>query len=149
MPDLADATCEEVAALHRRMREAVAGLDQRSLDWVPTDGANSIAVLVTHTVGSELDWLHVACGRAIDRDRDAEFKTHDRGAEDLAALVEGAERRAGELVRSAVAGGLEAARRSRAGREVTAAYCLQHAVAHTAEHVGQIELTRQLATAPR
>lgn len=147
MPDLADAILEELTALHRRLREAVAGLDRQALDWVPTHGANSIAVLVTHTVGSELDWLHIACGRSSERDRDAEFRAKGRGSDELAALVERAERAAGELVRSAVGGGLETVRRSRNGREATAAYCLQHALAHTAEHVGQIELTRQLATA--
>lgn len=147
MPDGADTLLDELAALNRRLREAAAGLDQAALDWVPADGANSIAVLVTHTVGSELDWLHVACGRSIERDRDAEFRAKGRGSDELAALVERAERTAGELVRSAVGGGLETVRRSRAGREATAAYCLQHALAHTAEHVGQIELTRQLATA--
>lgn len=147
MPDLADAIIEELAALHRRLREAAAGLDRQALDWVPVDGANSIAVLVTHTVGSELDWLHIACGRSSERDRDAEFRAKGRGSDELAALVERAERAAGELVRSAVGGGLETARRSRGGREATAAYCLQHALAHTAEHVGQIELTRQLAIA--
>lgn len=149
MPDPSDAILEELAALHRRLREAVFALDQAALDWAPTDGANSIAVLVTHTVGSELDWLHIAGGRSIERDRDAEFRAKGRGAGDLAALVERAEHTIPELVRSAVAGGLETVRRSRASREVTAAYCLQHALAHTAEHVGQIELTRQLATARR
>ena len=105
---------------------------------------NSITVLVTHTCQSELDWLHIAAGRAMQRDRDAEFKTTGRSTADLRATIERTASLVPDLVRAAITAGLGAMRRGRSGPERTVAFCLEHAVKHTAEHVGQVELTRQL-----
>lgn len=131
---------------HGRLRRVVEGLGADALDQVLAPETNSIAVLVTHTCGSELDWLHIAAGRSMERERAAEFRTRKRNAADLAATVDRASSILPELVRAAVAGGLDTTRRTRRGREVSAAWCLMHALEHTAEHVGQVELTRQLVT---
>ncbi|MGH2499397.1 MAG: hypothetical protein ACRDF0_04820, partial [Candidatus Limnocylindria bacterium] len=58
--DLGPAFLDHYRELHRRLREALAGLERAALDRAPADGTNSIAVLVTHALGSELDWLHTA-----------------------------------------------------------------------------------------
>ncbi len=139
------ALLESYAALHRRLRETVTGLDQRALGWTPALGANPIAVIVTHALGSQVDWLQRAAGREHGRDRDAEFRAGGRSAVELLADVERAEALVPELVRAAVAAGLDTVRRTRDGREVSVLYCLVHAIEHTAEHVGHVELTRQLA----
>src|SRR5690242_4550288 len=58
------ADCDE---LHRRLGIAVAGLSAGELDRIPTPGANSIAVIVTHLLASELDWLGTAAGQSVTR----------------------------------------------------------------------------------
>ena len=105
---------------------------------------NSLAVLIAHVTGSELGWLHIAAGRSFERHREAEFRTRGRTASDLEAMIDGADRAIPDLVRAATSGGLATMRKAREGRDVPAAYALLHALEHLAEHVGQIELTRQL-----
>lgn len=131
--------------LHRRLGEAVANLTPEELDRVPIAGANSIAVLVTHLLASELDWLGTAAGRSVTRNRDAEFEVRNREAAALASQVEACGRQVPELIDWAFDAGLETVRQhARTGRPVSVAYCLLHSIAHTAEHVGHVELTRQL-----
>lgn len=156
-PDQVSAPVEELvwelSGLHRRLRETIKALPAELLDRAPADGANSIAVLVTHALGSEMGWLHLAAGRAHERDRPSEFAVRARSPGDLVRAVDEADRAAPELVQAAFAAGLETLRERPGARAVTVSYCLTHAAAHTAEHVGHAELTRQLiapaSSAPR
>ena len=49
--------CQQYSAsfysLHDRFISAVNGLSPASLDWTPVPGTNSLAVLISHTMGSE------------------------------------------------------------------------------------------------
>lgn len=146
---LAEAFIRGFASHNERLRKALAGLDGATLDRALGPETNSIAVLVAHATGSELGWLHLAAGRPFDRDRDSEFRTGGQSAGDLAVRIERTSSAIPGLVEAAVAGGIGAARRTRDGREVTAGYALVHALEHLAEHVGQVELTRQLVTRER
>jgi uncharacterized damage-inducible protein DinB len=132
-----------------RLRKAIEGLAAGDLDRVVAPQTNSVAVLVAHATGSELGWLHVAAGRSFQRDRDSEFRTRGVSAAELDARIERASRAMPELVAAAIEGGLGTKRATRSGDEVTAGYALVHALEHLAEHVGQIELTRQLITMPK
>lgn len=144
MSAAADELIWELTGLHRRLRETIEAVPAKLLDRVPAEGANSIAVLVTHALGSEMGWLHLAAGRAHERDRPSEFTVQGRSAEDLTRLVDDADHVAPELVKAAFESGLEILRERPQARPVTVSYCLTHAAAHTAEHVGHAELTRQL-----
>jgi uncharacterized damage-inducible protein DinB len=139
---VADEILWELSGLHRRLREVASATP--ALDRKPTEEANSIAVLVTHAIGAELAWLHLAAGRSHTRDRATEFAVSAATAQELIRAVDEAERIAPDLVRAAFSDGLETQRDRPDARPVSAGYCLTHAVAHTAEHVGQAELTRQL-----
>jgi uncharacterized damage-inducible protein DinB len=141
---LAEVFIRQFAVENDRLRKAIDGLDAAALDRDLGPETNSVAVLVAHATGSELGWLHVAAGRVVARDRDAEFRTRGKSAADLTGLVERASRVVPELVAAALAAGLGTARTTGDGREVSAGYALVHALEHLAEHVGQIELTRQL-----
>jgi hypothetical protein len=118
-----------------------------ALDRKPVDDANSIAVLITHALGAEMAWLHLAAGRTHQRDRASEFVVAGVTARDLIRAVDEADRIAPELVRAAFSTGLETQRDRPGARPVSVGYCLTHAIAHAAEHVGQAELTRQLLLA--
>ncbi|MBI2983216.1 MAG: DUF664 domain-containing protein [Chloroflexi bacterium] len=115
MTAAADELVWELTGLHKRVRQTIEGLDPDALDRRPTDGANSIAVLVTHMLGSELGPTMVT-------------SLAGRGS-------------------FAFEAGVETLRDRPGARPVTVSFCLTHAVAHSAEHVGQAELTRQVLTA--
>jgi len=138
----ADDVLEELAGLHDRLTKAAAGLTPDQLDRVPAEGANSIAVLITHTLGSEADWLSRAAGRKIVRDRPSEFVTRQKTADDLVSAIERASKAAPELVGTAIAAGADTVRPGESPRTVS--YCLAHVLAHTAEHVGHAEVARQV-----
>lgn len=142
----ADELAWELRGLHERLRKTIDGLDPDTLDRAPAQDANSIAVLVTHAIGSELGWLHLAAGRAHERDRSSEFAVRGRRADDLARVVDGADALANELIAAAFAAGLDTPRERPNARPVTVLFCVTHAIAHTAEHVGHAELTRQVVT---
>lgn len=133
---------EQLSALHRRLRAVVEGTDEAVLNSPPREGENSIAVLVTHALGSEMGWLHRAAGIPFKRDRDGEFRARS-SRETLRGLLDKAAARMPELVQAAVDARLVTPRELDSGR-VTVGYCLAHALSHTAEHVGHAELTRNL-----
>jgi hypothetical protein len=129
--------------VHDQLREQVRGLDHGTINWKPLPLANSIAVLVVHTLGSEREVVHSLRSRATDRDRGSEFKAEAEAAE-LLAMLDQADRDLDELV-----GGLSAAdltemrprgdRPPKPGLEM-----LLSNYGHAREHLAQIELTKQL-----
>lgn len=141
---IADEVVREFSELHKRLRAVIDGLSAEELDRVPAGGANSIAVLVTHTCGSEGAWLHRATGREIPRERAKEFEVRNAAAKDLLAAVDRADLAVSGLVQSAVSAGLDTVRENPGGKPLTAMFCLLHAAAHTAEHVGHAEVARQV-----
>jgi len=138
----ADEIVRELSELHGRLRDVIAL--SADLDRKPADDANSIAVLVTHALGAEMGWLHLAAGRPRARDRASEFTVSRTTAADLTRAVDEAERLVPDLVRAAFDAGLDARRERPGAQAISVGYCVAHAVAHTAEHVGQAELTRQV-----
>jgi hypothetical protein len=99
---------------------------------------------VTHAIGAEMGWLHLAAGRSRARDRASEFAVSGTTVDQLTRVIEEAERLAPDLVRAAFAAGLDTVRERPGARPISVGYCVAHAVAHTSEHVGQAELTRQV-----
>ena len=132
--------------LHGDIEQAIEGLRDDALDWVPGRDMNSIGVLVVHVAGAERYWIGDVVARdSLRRDRQAEFRVQGLGATALK------ERLANTLayVRGAMEklslDQLEAVRISRRNqRQFTVGWSLAHALAHTAIHVGHIQLTRQL-----
>jgi uncharacterized damage-inducible protein DinB len=136
---------ERLQALHAEVHRAIAGLPPAALDWVPGPHVNSLVVLAVHLSGAERYWIGDVVGQdPSGRDRAAEFRA--RGW-DTAAL----ETRLAETLdhsRRVLEGlefsDLEALRTSpRDGRQFTVAWCLAHALEHTALHLGQMQITRQ------
>ncbi len=71
--------------LHNELRFVVANHSDESLNWVPCPGANSVATIITHTLGSEAETLRAVAGEPSPRDRDAEFQV---GRQSKPALVD-------------------------------------------------------------
>ena len=131
------------AELHENLRSQVRGLDEATLNWRPLPKANSVAVLVTHTVGSELEMMRSVRSVPTQRDRDSEFRA-EAGAERLLEMIDAADREMGELIAAVTEADLKELRPRgdrppRPGIEwMIANY------GHAREHLAQIELTRQL-----
>jgi uncharacterized damage-inducible protein DinB len=121
-------------------------LTHEGLHWrPPAPEANSIAMLIFHTLGNAVEnILEVLCGVPVERDRDAEFAARAVTGDELAARwsalrprLEGALSQLGqdELDRMRT----HPRRGTVTGREV-----LVVVARHAAEHLGQAELTRDL-----
>jgi uncharacterized damage-inducible protein DinB len=133
------------------LRAGVEGLPGEALDWKPAgEDTNSIAVLVTHVLGSTHSWLSVAMGAPLpDRDRDSEFRVK---SDDPAALVDFMADFSAQImavIDSAKDVDWSAARKTHARPgdapdTVPAAWAAIHAIEHLREHVAHIGLTRQL-----
>jgi uncharacterized damage-inducible protein DinB len=132
--------------LHQEIRGAVAGLPQEALDWTPGSETNSIGVLVVHVAGAQRYWAEdVIAGDASGRDREAEFQVCGLPADSLILRLGESEAYVRQALEGLTLPELEAARISpRSGREVTMGWAMGHALKHTALHVGQIQIMRQL-----
>ncbi len=132
-----------------RLSDVAADVSVQELHWdPPAPETNSIAVLLVHTMANiEENVLAVVAGEPMNRDRDAEFVENDlTGAE----LVERLAALTGRL--ETFLAGLEDDRldvvlnHPRRG-EISARSILLQATTHGREHLGQVELTRDLARA--
>ena len=119
------------------------------LNWrPPAPEANTIYALATHTLANaRVNVIQVLCGQAIDRDRDAEFRS--------VATADNATIPAWPALRDELAAALAPLTDADMDRtcqhpargEVTGREVLIILARHAAEHVGQAELTRDLAKA--
>jgi len=128
------------------LRKGVAGRSADQLNARPAGGdTNSIAVIVTHALGSTRSWLSLALGAPMpDRDRPAEFRavaddgftawTDERIAECL-TLLDDATWDPGRVGTTAWTEPPETR---------TAAYAASHALSHLGEHVGHLHMTVEL-----
>jgi hypothetical protein len=141
-----------LAADALRQLEGVPAVDLN--EWRPREGLediNTFFALATHLVGSGEHWvLHGAGGRAIARDRPAEFRA--RGSlEELRARYDRWLSGCREVLAGITETDLGDASRlpQQDPRWPTVAGCLIHAVEHTATHVGHLHIQRQLWNAER
>lgn len=137
---------DRLVAIHADIERALAGLPPEALDWTPGPGLNSLTVLAVHTAGAERYWIgDVAAQTPSDRDRDAEFQARGLGAAQLAEHLSETLAFATAALAQMRPEQLDELRTSpRDGRPYTVAWCLAHALEHTALHAGHMEITRQL-----
>src|SRR5438105_9260526 len=129
--------------LHDGFRKQVTGLDHGTLNWRPLPKANSIAVLVTHSLGSEREMLRSVRRAASERDRDSEFKVEAEAA-DLLALLDQMDREVDELLGALTVEDLTENRPRGDNEPRPGLYWLISNYGHAREHLAQIELTKQL-----
>jgi hypothetical protein len=128
------------------LRKGVTGRSVEQLNARPAGGdTNSIAVIVTHALGSTRSWFSLASGAPMpDRDRPAEFRAvADDG---FAAWMDEQIAQCLALLDDAT---WDPARVGTAtwtpSRETrTAAYAAAHALSHLGEHVGHLHMTVEL-----
>ena len=143
-PMVVGTTAQLFRALHARIREIVQELDRDALNWKPDPGANSIAVLVTHALGSEQEMLAAVRGIVIARDRPAEFRAAVSEPARLIAIVDRADTDLDLHAGAMTAEDLTALRPRGDNPPRPGLEWLISNYGHAREHVAQIELTLQL-----
>jgi uncharacterized damage-inducible protein DinB len=149
MDTMAQTYLDKIDQLRGKIIAAVQDMGQEELSWTsPAADSNSPYVLATHIIGTEREWIHhMVGGYEVFRDRDAEFLAT---GDDPAALVKMLEQNAAtsrEVISKLTIADMDQPRARPArlgGTLITLHYCLMHMVEHLAEHVGHIELTKQM-----
>ena len=131
-------------SVHQQLRDIVREMDSDQLNWSPAPKANSVAVIVTHTLASELDTLLLVRDLTGDRDRDAEFRTVAPGASDLLAAIDRADELLTQHGEHIIVDDLMATR-TRPNRDPQIGlHWLINNYGHAREHLGHLQLTTQM-----
>lgn len=136
---------EHLHAAFGSLEAALDGLTLEELNRAPAPDANSIAVLVAHTVDTARSILHDLVDDPIPRDREAAFRLAVASEDDLRAMLEGWAAELDGLVEQALTMPLD--RPIVRFREAPKAWWLLQVLAHTREHAAHAALTRQLVSA--
>jgi hypothetical protein len=129
--------------VHDRFREHVTEMDHGTLNWRPLPMANSIAVLIAHTLASEHEMIRAVRAIATERDREAEFKV-DLEAADLLAMLDDADRDFDEHFQALTPADLTEMRPRGNRPPKPGLEWLLGSYGHAREHLAQVELTKQL-----
>jgi DinB superfamily len=129
--------------MHDNFRDQVRGVDHGTLNWRPLPKANSIAVLVVHSLGSQREMLRAIRQVPTDRDRDSEFKVEAEAA-DLLGMLDQADRDVDEHLGALTADDLTGMRPRGDNPPRPGIEWLITNYGHAREHLAQIQLTKQL-----
>jgi hypothetical protein len=83
--------------LHADLADVVTALDDAGCNWAPAEETNTVAVLVTHLLGSESETMHAVMGTepGVPRDRPLEFVPVIRSRRELLARIDETDSRLG------------------------------------------------------
>jgi hypothetical protein len=135
--------------LREQIKSLLEGLPEEALDWRPIEGegelaTNSLAAIATHLAGSGRYLIkEVIGGQPIHRDREAEFITRGVNASALKASLDAAAKVAEGILSPLTADQMEENRKYR-DRTAKVRWIILHVMEHTAQHLGHMQLTRQL-----
>lgn len=144
MDPVVDKIVEQFHAVHSQLRDHVRDTPIEELNWKPAPEANSIAALVVHTLGSEAEVLRAAAKVEGVRDRDAEFLATVNDSNDLLREIDQADSYLEAMAPRITTENL-AAELPRGDRPPqTGLHWLLTNYGHAREHLGHIELTKQI-----
>jgi uncharacterized damage-inducible protein DinB len=136
---------------------ALAGVSDEALNRrIDLPETNTLFALATHLAGAGEFWaLALAAGRTVQRDHAEEFRasgslTHlnARYRRWIADIHDALDSMPDESLDKVLNGPPDAYRGSQPPGKMTARECLLHALEHSALHLGQIQMTRQLLGLP-
>lgn len=150
---LVESIGETAEGLLSRLLAATDGLSAEQLDARPLDDTSSLFILATHAISAtEWNFVEVLAGQNVDRTRQVEFDAKAADFDDPVGLLRERWTAAQSAIQEALAS-LDEGEWDRERmhifqqREITGWAVVCSALAHTAEHVGQAELTRQMLDA--
>lgn len=146
MDEILSRLYQHYQSLHDGCKQALSGLDTTGLDWVPGEGMNSLAVLVTHIAGSEKFWIgDITMQQPSGRDRPAEFTMKGSDAAHLIGLLDSSLAFIRQAFDRLTREDLGQPRTSPLdGETYDVVWSIAQSMTHTALHLGHIQLTRQL-----
>lgn len=144
MEPVVETACKHLQVTRDAYRETIRGMDTEALNWRPGPEASTAAILISHIAGSEGELLRTIRNLPSDRDRDAEFQLTANSDAELLAKLDQMEALVNELAPSITAEDLAAVRTRKDGRSGTGLYWLLQDLAHQREHLGHLQLTKQL-----
>ena len=135
--------------LRNRFKEAVQDMDATELNWAPpAKDVNSPYILAYHIAGSEAMWIHQIVGqRDVPRDRDAEFRATGDSPTALIERLGSIAVTSREIIGGLTPDDLKQLRTQpvrRGGDQAPVRWCIAHLIEHYAEHLGHLDLTKQL-----
>ena len=145
-----EAYIHELDQLRGEVAKAIHGMATDGLNTAPLPhDANSPVVLATHIAGSERFWVHqVVGGIDVHRDRDAEFVARAESPADLERVLEITGNTSRDIIRGLSDDDLGKTKTARAGEEpVSLRSAILHQMAHMAQHLGHLDITKQLYNA--
>ena len=140
--------------LLERLSSSIEGLDTPQLNWRPSaPDANSVYVIATHIMGNLEAWvLGIACRQDVTRDRPTEFAAKGPDAAPLIARANELGRRFEEALSGLsedAPGQIREPAQSHWGIDPTHPVAVREAlmrtIDHAATHLGQIDITKDLA----
>lgn len=136
----AAAIMQHLRARHRELAKQLEGLDEAGLNWRPGTGTNSIYEILTHSLDTERDLTSSVAGDRVQPDHHFDVQgTQAQATERLARAGQDLETYLSSISDGDMGRELEVFNRPR-----TVASSLALALSHSAEHVGHIQLTRQM-----
>lgn len=131
------------------MLQVVDGLSEAQLNWhPPVPNTNSLYVLVTHSMANaEENLCYTLLGKSSQRDREQEFQAKGSSADELLAHWQDLRPHLEEAISGLSQEDLYRALVHPRRGPITALDILIIVARHMAEHLGQIELTRDLLLA--
>lgn len=135
--------------LRNQVKTLLEGLPPDALDWRPIQGegelaTNSLAVMAVHLAGSQTYWMKEIIGRTpIQRDREAEFAAKGVSLPDLKARLDAAGKIVEEVLSPLSERQMEEERKFR-DKPITVRGGILQVIDHVAQHIGHMQLTRQL-----
>ncbi len=143
LPETA-AVAGELNDLWAEARQMAQHVAPQGLTYKPGDGFNSISAIITHVTGSQKWWIgEILAGRDMHRDRDAEFRATEADPAVLVRRIDEAAALVNEVLETVTADMAGETRLYR-GQPVTVRWILMRVLAHTARHVGQIQIIRKI-----
>ena len=136
---------DRFSVLHNEIKKSIHGLSIEALDWVPSEEANSISVLVTHLAAAEGFWaVDAALGLASARVRAEEFLVKELSEKDLISKLDSTFEEITSAYQDLELVELSVMRQSEnRDTEFTSGWAILHALEHTALHLGHLQLTAQ------
>jgi uncharacterized damage-inducible protein DinB len=137
---------ERLRALHSDIEKCLSSLPSEALGWQPGPDMNSLAVLAAHTAGAQRYWIgDMLAGDPSQRVRAGEFEFRESQAQALIDKLRKTLAHSEATLSAMRVDDLdEVCTSAQHGRDFSLAFCLLHALDHTALHLGHMELTRQL-----
>lgn len=151
-----DVYIRQLQRLLERVCQCVEGVEEAELNWrPPAPDANSLYVIATHILGNAEAWvLGIVCGEPVGRDRDAEFRASGSDPSGLISRARDLSDEFGRALRALPPSALDERREPAPpllgigppdGLSVREA--LMRVLVHALMHVGQMQITRDLAIA--